>query len=392
MMMIVIIILYRLVLLSFHCYWLRDPNSVRRMSSEKNDYYITEVDIRVQPMDCVLSPVTLEPFSKVYEPWLHLKIPKPSISGFHRAPSFKKPTSVTFEQPLSRDHSMSPTPPLITDAPKAVADTTDPPPDLLGLSLNNQVLPLLYLHMEGMRIFLPTKSSPFDKQWDKILPLPEGGGGGFGEHDMVLLQVSSVLISPQVDNTIERTIERKDIWKLAQQAGVLSLPGSVLEDREYQLDILGVSLTSGQWQSVISPDCVGRKPRTNSQDKLRLMGENPALEWNNYDPHTSTKDPALPVLHPIVCKFDTRITFAPAIVYTGDWIKSGLGKGKKGKPPPAPTTTTIPSSSSVTTSHRAKVAINASGEATKSTSENSPAVIKLKNVSEEVGMLYVKKE
>lgn len=46
---------------------------------------------------------------------------------------------------------------------------------------------------------------------------------------------------------MQRIVERRDIWKVAEQARVLSLPGSVLEDRQYQVDLLGASLSTGEW-------------------------------------------------------------------------------------------------------------------------------------------------
>ena len=54
----------------------------------------------------------------------------------------------------------------------------------------------------------------------------------------------------QADNPVQRIIERRDIWKVAEQARVINLPGSVLEDRQYQLDLLGASISTGQ--------CLGR--------------------------------------------------------------------------------------------------------------------------------------
>jgi hypothetical protein len=45
---------------------------------------------------------------------------------------------------------------------------------------------------------------------------------------------------------VERIIVRRDMWKLAEQAKILTLPGSVLEDRQYQVDLTAIAVSSGE--------------------------------------------------------------------------------------------------------------------------------------------------
>ncbi|KAK8752334.1 hypothetical protein OTU49_004905, partial [Cherax quadricarinatus] len=64
------------------------------------------------------------------------------------------------------------------------------------------------------------------------------------------------------------------------------------------------------------------RPRSSSGERLRVMGENPALEWNNYDPTQDNKNTDI-VLHPFIARFDSRVIAAPAIVYQGSMDEGG---------------------------------------------------------------------
>ncbi|KAF2358488.1 hypothetical protein FHG87_010755 [Trinorchestia longiramus] len=77
----------------------------------------------------------------------------------------------------------------------------------------------------------------------------------------------------------------------------------------------------GRWCDLHTQDDLVR-PRSYSSDQpALLMGENPALAWNNYNP---SKDrlhgAALPMLQPLIERFDLRLIFAPAVVYSGEWL------------------------------------------------------------------------
>ena len=45
---------------------------------------------------------------------------------------------------------------------------------------------------------------------------------------------------------------RSDIYRVAEQARILCVPGSEVEDRQYQLDIKGFTVNTGTWQDL---DC-----------------------------------------------------------------------------------------------------------------------------------------
>lgn len=53
----------------------------------------------------------------------------------------------------------------------------------------------------------------------------------------------------------------------------------------------------------------GGRPRSSSGERLRVMGENPALEWNNYDPTQDSKNTDV-ILHPFIARLWISISYA----------------------------------------------------------------------------------
>lgn len=148
-----------IISLSFHNF---------RLPTDAPENTLTEVDIRVQPLDIVLSPVILKPFTKVYEPWLHFRLPPHTTAEKDREDRLTEEQgrvnkSATHREPLS-------------------------------LMINNRSLPLLYLHLEGLRVFLPSQQSDTKDTCG---------------HDLLLLQLSSVLISPQAGFGCDKVVEEE---------------------------------------------------------------------------------------------------------------------------------------------------------------------------------------
>nr|XP_053626537.1 intermembrane lipid transfer protein VPS13B-like [Cherax quadricarinatus] len=229
-----------------------------------SDHYLSEVDIRVQPFDCVCYPASLQIFATVYEPWLQLQVPKQLLNTGR----------------------------IIAKEP-------------VGMGINNHTLPLVYLHTENIRLLFPARDTSSE---DTSI------------HNMFLVQLDSILITPQVDNPLSRIMIRSDIFHMAERARILGVPGSQVEDRQYQIDILGFSVSTGSWYDLVRVK--GGRPRSSSGERLRVMGENPALEWNNYDPTQDNKNTDI-VLHPFIARFDSRVIAAPAIVYQGSMDEGG---------------------------------------------------------------------
>lgn len=145
----------------------------------------------MESFDCVLYSPVLEKFASVFEPLLHIQLP---------------PTHLF----------------------KTFVDSDKRSP--FGSEINNRNLPLIYVHTEPIRVFIPAK--------DESIPLEH-------MHDVILMQLESLMISPHVDNPLSRLILRQDIFTAAEQARILSVPGSEVEDRQYQMDFCGFSISTG---------------------------------------------------------------------------------------------------------------------------------------------------
>ena len=89
-----------------------------------------------------------------------------------------------------------------------------------------------------------------------------------------MLQIESFSLVPVADNPLPRVVVEKEVYREALRAGVTSQTGSEVEDRQYQMDINGLGLSSGIWREIVQG---GRRTHTFSMDEL---AQNPALEWN----------------------------------------------------------------------------------------------------------------
>ena len=97
----------------------------------------------------------------------------------------------------------------------------------------------------------------------------------------------------------------ESIYQLANEAGLLNSAGSPLEDTQFELDVLGLALSTAVWGRQLSQ-------RWSSIDSGILTGQNPALEWNRQTNQIKGNiDPVRPILVPI----DVRATWAPALLY-----------------------------------------------------------------------------
>ncbi|KDR22947.1 Vacuolar protein sorting-associated protein 13B [Zootermopsis nevadensis] len=224
--------------------------------------YISEIVVKVQPVDFVFSATTLGSFLTVMYPIL--KLPE-------------------HKQIFSQKKNIG-----------AASNWT--------MDINNSTLPLLYLDTCNIRI---------------ILPASEMTVVGY-MHNVYLLQVEAISLTPQADNPLGRIVVRSDIYHMAEQTRMLCVPGSEVEDRQYQLDIKGFSVNTGTWQEL--DRCLSLTSLQTTS--LRTMSENPALEWNNlvsgkenFTPHMS--------LNTVIARLNLCIVAAPAIVYHGNILVCG---------------------------------------------------------------------
>ena len=110
-------------------------------------------------------------------------------------------------------------------SPPQTADATsgaDPPPP--------PQLPLIFVSSKGLRLFL--------------VDLDDDGASAF-----LLVNVDGAEVSPRVQNPLVRTgsglLLKPDLYAEAEQSGQLFVPGRDVEDRQYQLDLTGISFSSG---------------------------------------------------------------------------------------------------------------------------------------------------
>lgn len=118
-------------------------------------------------------------------------------------------------------------------------------------------LPLVHVICSGFRIFLPC--------------LGEAGEAP----DVLIIKINNLHVTPTaVNNLIRSQILRPDIHSKACALGILDLAGSKIEDRQYQLTVKGVSLSTSNWDGIAA--LITEKTVIESYD-------NPAFEWNNLE-------------------------------------------------------------------------------------------------------------
>ncbi|XP_060527776.1 intermembrane lipid transfer protein VPS13B isoform X2 [Cylas formicarius] len=224
-----------------------------------NTRYITEVVVNIQPLDFVLSVHTLRSF-------FYLALIPLSVMPF-------------------------------------VDDKTEPSTTSnTSLTLNNQTLPLAYLECQDIRFIFPSACL----------------SGNTSSHDVAICQIQKIALNPQAVNPICRTPMRPDIYDQAAHARVLGIPGSDIEDRQYQLDVTGISISTGSWDDM---DLI-LSPSSKTLSKLRGLSENPALEWNNLEQGQPNLTPTINLRH-IIEKFDISLVGAPAMMYKENTVICG---------------------------------------------------------------------
>jgi hypothetical protein len=163
--------------------------------------FLTELDIQIQPLDLVLSTRLLH-------------------------------TLAAFVAPLSAACSSPPAASRLNSNRRSGYE--------LMSGLNNNTLPLVYLKADRFRLFFAHPRLP---------PPPAAGGDEAGQQpDFVLFQVGETRLTCQADNPLSRILVNDSIFYAAAEAGQLEVPGSGVEDRQYQLDLVRIGLYTGVWR------------------------------------------------------------------------------------------------------------------------------------------------
>lgn len=91
----------------------------------------------------------------------------------------------------------------------------------VNLPMSSHSLPLMFATCKGFRLFLV-------------------------DDRFILLNIDRIELSPRIQNPIDRCIVlRPDLFEEAEKSGLISTPGNDIEDRQYQLDVTGFSISCG---------------------------------------------------------------------------------------------------------------------------------------------------
>jgi len=138
--------------------------------------------------------------------------------------------------------------------------------------LTSRSLPLVYVNARNFRLFIPAVEYTADGRGDAIkqngkCPLSLCG-------DVCIFQVGSLSIVPYAANPLARLIVDKSLYSRALHAGITGRIGSEVEDRQYQMDVSGLGISTGCWSEIAVDENNGRSLVAG------VTSENPALAWN----------------------------------------------------------------------------------------------------------------
>ncbi|KAH8278838.1 hypothetical protein KR018_010220 [Drosophila ironensis] len=144
-----------------------------------------------------------------------------------------------------------------------------------------QDLPIVHLNSKGIFVYLPLEQ-------------------GRQSCSVLLLRIESIQLTPSLENPLVRQLVRQDVYQKAAELNMLNTPGALVEDRQYELSVKNVSLSTGNWEQT---------QKYRKEKSLASEHNNPAFEWNN-----QTQSPKLDHLE-IFKDFDFIMVYAPAINY-----------------------------------------------------------------------------
>jgi len=158
-----------------------------------------------------------------------------------------------------------------TDHSPHVDDTTlDAGPRLPFLT--SRSLPLVYVNARNFRLFVPAVECSADGRGDGVKPSGRRRTSVSG--DVCILHVGSLSIVPHAVNPLARLIVDKSLYSRALHAGITGRVGSEIEDRQYQMDVGGLGVSTGCWSELVMDESSG------SSLVAGVTSENPALAWN----------------------------------------------------------------------------------------------------------------
>ena len=138
--------------------------------------------------------------------------------------------------------------------------------------LTSRSLPLVYVNARDFRLFVPVVQCPVGGLGDAAKL--DGRCRPPASGDVCIFHVGSLAIVPHAVNPLARLVVEKTTYLRALHAGVTGRIGSEVEDRQYQMDIGGVGVSTGCWDDLVMDQNSGSSLVTGA------ASENPALAWN----------------------------------------------------------------------------------------------------------------
>ncbi|XP_053661509.1 intermembrane lipid transfer protein VPS13B [Anopheles marshallii] len=151
-------------------------------------------------------------------------------------------------------------------------------------------LPLILFASKGITVFLPLRSGSTD---DRELC------------SVYIMKINSITVHHNVENPICRVPLRPDVYTKAAQMRILNVPGSKIEDRQYELLLKEISLSTAVWSDVVK--------YLHDQQTSTTHHDNPAFEWNNL--HQGVQRTSHFDVVTVFKEFNFSAIYAPCIIY-----------------------------------------------------------------------------
>ncbi|XP_075147258.1 vacuolar protein sorting 13B isoform X1 [Haematobia irritans] len=142
-------------------------------------------------------------------------------------------------------------------------------------------LPLMHFESKGITCYFPLTQAKVQ------------------ECSVLICKIDGINVTPNLQNPLQRKPLRPDVYGKAASMGILTIPGSMVEDRQYELTVRKISAASSNWNEILA----------HMRNKDHNFHTNPAVEWNNPERKQSLR------LIEIFKNFTLISIYAPNIVY-----------------------------------------------------------------------------
>ncbi|KAL9894530.1 vacuolar protein sorting 13B [Glossina fuscipes fuscipes] len=116
---------------------------------------------------------------------------------------------------------------------------------------------------------------------------------------VLMFKIDGINATSNLKNPLQRIPLRPEVFSKATSMGMLTVPGSTIEDRQYETTFFHMSGASANWHELLA----------HMREKAQTVYSNPAVEWNN------PERKADPEYKEIFKQFTFVCTYAPNIIY-----------------------------------------------------------------------------